>query len=463
MKPSPAFRPFLVLMVLGLTFRALAWWFLMDRPERFLEVDSFSYLNPARALAETGRFSVSPDQPEVPERVRTPGYPLWLAFWIKLTGAGVAGLSAGQWLLFAATLALTYALGARLWGPRAGLAAAAFVTVDPVNALYGLKILPEPLATLLTLVFAWTMLRYLETGGARRFGLAAGTALGLATLVRPTTLYFLPLLLGFAAWVHRRDPLRGLLVRLGWLALPFVLLAGGWTLRNYSVAHRFQFNEIHGCYLYQWKGAQMVAYRQNIPFSRAQALLAERIRARHPALDALPEEAQSRLYLQELKRLIREDPVAALVTQGQQMALFFFAPGTTSALFRLWDPGFRAPGFDVNAPGPYFQLLREHYPGYLAAVLTGGGYLLVLYFFACLGIRRACGRESPAWRRGFLVFALLLVFYIAGVSGVGAGNAQSRMVVGPLIALFAGAGVERWAASRRTRAGRPDFANSRAL
>ena len=90
-------REFLLLgLILGLTFcvrwGALRITFSID-PHRLLQPDSFTYEGPARAIVQTGRFSASPERLDVPEVMRTPGYPFFIAGVYYLFGIPLSTLT----------------------------------------------------------------------------------------------------------------------------------------------------------------------------------------------------------------------------------------------------------------------------------------------------------------------------------------------------------------------------------
>ena len=92
-------------IVLGLVLisRLMIWGAIYDIPGAYIEKDSPTYLNPADALVQDGRFDIKPGS-NTPDTLRTPGYSAWLAGVYLLFGKSVDTLIFFQIVLFLATL-----------------------------------------------------------------------------------------------------------------------------------------------------------------------------------------------------------------------------------------------------------------------------------------------------------------------------------------------------------------------
>ena len=112
----------LVAVVHGLFF---IWY---ERPEWDTSwLDQVGYRQLGEALATTGKFTKAPDAPTfVPEVIRTPVYPLFLAAIYKVAGPSHLAVALAQTLLFAATCLLVFAT-TRLVTRSDGIAVAAAV------------------------------------------------------------------------------------------------------------------------------------------------------------------------------------------------------------------------------------------------------------------------------------------------------------------------------------------------
>jgi Dolichyl-phosphate-mannose-protein mannosyltransferase len=202
--------------------------------------DSRAYARIAESLYRDGSFDASAPggRGEVqPSSSYSPGLPFLVA--------GVYGLSGGVHLtlarvmlalLAAASVLLAYLLGRRLGGPLAGLLAAFALAIYPALIEYQGLLLTEPLASFLLPAGLLLFLRAREGDEAWAWA-GAGALMGILALVRPEYLVvalLLPVLglLGGGAATRRRLSMGALM-----LVATLVVLAP-WTVRNLVVIDR---------------------------------------------------------------------------------------------------------------------------------------------------------------------------------------------------------------------------------
>lgn len=237
---SPALKLLAVVLLAALGLRLVAGWWWQSRLEGPLFFgDSQSYWDLARTIVRGEPYAIGRDRALV---FRTPGYPLLLAplflaggdyppvLWARALSAvldtlAVAGVGWVAW---------------RLFDPRAGLVAAALAALYPGSIAVGVLVLSEaPFCPLMLLHLGLWMAAWQSPTARRAAGLAvaAGVAAGLATLVRPSWLLFVPfgVGIGLAASAHRRRH----------LGLGTAMLAGliltmlPWWVRNALATGRF--------------------------------------------------------------------------------------------------------------------------------------------------------------------------------------------------------------------------------
>lgn len=222
--------------------------------------DAEGYWGLAQALVQRGEFAIYDPPRQV---LRMPGFPLWLAGGMRLFGERVLWHRVGLALVGTATCAMTALLARRLGGDRAGLLAGWLAALSPPLAGLSVLILSETLFALAIVVHLWFLAvvweRMVDQPAAKAgdpptsptgtllLAWGAGATAGVATLIRPSWLPFLPLvaalLVAGLPWIER---LRGGVSR-GGGAVGFrvfvsgVMLAGlaasmaPWAMRNARV------------------------------------------------------------------------------------------------------------------------------------------------------------------------------------------------------------------------------------
>lgn len=265
-------RVALCLFLLALIPRLL---YLASIPEKAIleSVDARGYDLLARNLRAGHGFSLHNAPPYPPDGLRTPLYPAFVGAVYTLAGERPLAVAALQATLDSLTALLVGALAGALLGRRAGIAAAVWYALTPLQWRYAAALLTEiPLAFLVTSAL-WLLVRLADratailpdgshghelsvlrsgagsirlnpssgrsAGGGRihRVALACGAVAGLAALCKPN-LGGLALILALAAWWalrwERRQALRGA----GAVLLGAALVVTPWLFRNWAVFGR---------------------------------------------------------------------------------------------------------------------------------------------------------------------------------------------------------------------------------
>ena len=163
--------------------------------------------------------------------VLNPGYAYFLAAIFKAHQAGIMASALIQAALGAASCVMVYRLGARLYDPRAALAAAALAALYPVSIVYdGL------LATAAVIDFLNLLAMSLLLAAKKRWQPAlAGAAIGVSALFRPTVLAFVPFVLIWLALRGRRKEVLVFAAACGLVLLP-VLARNAWVGGRFTLA-----------------------------------------------------------------------------------------------------------------------------------------------------------------------------------------------------------------------------------
>src|SRR5580704_1722897 len=152
--------------------------------------DHEGYSRLGRVLAETGEFTPDPGRtPFVPEVVRTPGYPAFVAIVYRVSGAGHVGVALAQIGLFVAICLLVFDISRGVTSEGTAANAALVTALFPPIPYFGALIMTEVWTTFL---FTAAMALAMRGLGRCRPGTfaALGFALALTALSRPAFVLF---------------------------------------------------------------------------------------------------------------------------------------------------------------------------------------------------------------------------------------------------------------------------------
>ncbi len=310
--PSAGRRLILAAVLAGLCLRlcfGLLYW--VHKP---LTHDEREYLALAHSVA-AGRgfvYDASHDTGTAQQFGRAPVYPLFLA----IVGAGTTESDAAparvkvvQSIVGAIGVGLIGLLARRAAGPRAGVAAAAIAAVYPPLVWICAYVLSEALYSTLALLTALLLDTALDrTGGVStaergRRGMAiaaaAGLTAGLAMLVRPAMLLFLPLGVWWLISL-RRPSLAAVLV------VTSLAVITPWTVRNFRVYGTFVLIASEGGVTF-WTGNHPLARGEGDLAANPDIKIAEiAFRRAHPGLTA---EQLEPLYYRDAVQHIARHPI----------------------------------------------------------------------------------------------------------------------------------------------------------
>jgi hypothetical protein len=227
-------------LVLRLAFGFVYW---VGKP---LTHDEHEYLALARSLASGHGFVYDDahDSGTAQQFGRAPGYPLLLAALDAgrpVPASTPARVKIAQSLIGAWTVWLIGVIALRAAGPRAGMWAAGIAAVYPPLVTLPSYALSETLYGAVALAAAHVVQIAADRavrlqGGDRRLPAIAAAGLGgalagLAALIRPAMLFYLPLAAAWLLW-RRQLPLAAA------MAVASIAVIAPWTLRNYAVYDR---------------------------------------------------------------------------------------------------------------------------------------------------------------------------------------------------------------------------------
>jgi len=219
--------------------------------------DQDGYRRLGHVLATTGKFTRFPDAPVfVPEVIRTPAYPLFVAAIYRLFGTGQIPVALAQTALFVVICLLVYAAGRRVASERTAWMAALVVALFPPLPYFAALVMTEVWTTLLFTFAIYLAIRALDDRRAGVFVLL-GITLGATALSRPSFVLF-PIALALAfAIVFPLARIRPRPAPLHWfvmLAL-FAVTMLPWFAYNYATLGTFTLSPAGGVGRGIWEGS----------------------------------------------------------------------------------------------------------------------------------------------------------------------------------------------------------------
>ena len=217
--------------------------------------DQGGYQQLGAAMARSGEFTRFPESPTfIPEVIRTPGYPAFVAVFYFLFGVGTMPVAIGQAFVFVLICFLVYAIANRVAGRRAATVAAIMTALFPPLPYYGALVLTEVWTTFVLIAAMLVCLRAIQTGRTRDFVIAGALFSG-ATIVRPA---FILLPFGLAAAMPILVPAERTRRRIGqWAALAIVagITMVPWFTYNYVYLGKFTLSPAGGVGRGLWEGS----------------------------------------------------------------------------------------------------------------------------------------------------------------------------------------------------------------
>lgn len=265
-----------IILIIALLLRLGLWAYIYTQDtNRFIARDTSSYIRTAQALLYAGAFSVSMELPDKPETIRTPGYPLYLAACFAALGEHPPRVILTQILLNLGTIAIVYWIVKSTWGLNTATIAALLLALDIPSLTYTLQLLSETLFTFMVTVMIAAGICMTKNPQGRLSYLLAGISLSLATMVRPISYYLVfPLGVGLIVWaVLSKLAWRAILLRAILFFLPFLLIVGGWQVRNYLLTGDSAVSQIQAYNLLAYRAADIIALRDGLSIEEAQAML----------------------------------------------------------------------------------------------------------------------------------------------------------------------------------------------
>jgi 4-amino-4-deoxy-L-arabinose transferase-like glycosyltransferase len=392
-------------------------------PDRAVFTDSTQYLNLADSLRLTGQYSGT----DWEEKMRPPGYPLFLAAIRAIAPSQLGLVSLIQLLVTSGTAYLIYRCGKALGGKVTGLAGALVYALNPNALFWSLSILTETLFSFM-LVLSLFLLIQARQKEKLSFLAGSGLALSFAVLIRPIGLLLLPVWAVFVIVIFRPNQFRKVLLYGGVFLVSSYCLIFAWQVHNSLVKGQFFFsasaNETYQGYI----SADTLGDALSIDRESAKQLIAQQSNP-----DAYSLRVPWMYPLSFLKvTLVGEARTLLGVEAGTWLKLVSDIPYQGSGIL-----GNLLHGDPANIlPSLASRLFGQGEWASLLLIAWGTIYSLVLYLLFLIGCVHLL--RSGRWEVRWLGMLILVSALYLLLSPLGDGDARFRVPGEPLLAILAG-------------------------
>ena len=401
--------------------------------------DSPLYHQLACTLLDHHRFAES--EIAEPDPLRTPVYPVFVAGIYGVFGRIPWFISIFQILLDTLSCYLLFWTLNRLINHKVALIAAFFYAIDPYLILFTSALLTEILFVfflVMTLsLFGWLLYHEGKRKLTLGYGLL-GLIIGLATLIRPISLYLPIFLVGFLLVAYWKKLLIALKYSAA-LVIVFLCVISPWLIRNHALFGRASLTYIDSWDLLALNVGAMEAGKrhQNLLTTRFQLLaeadslmVADGLR---PEDLNLMEKAD---YWRQLAfRYILDDPIRFGIAHLRGTIFVFTNLGTSDFTHALHQPA-RTVGAPLNFIDVVHKFFTRKSPTEIAIAICLVPLLLVTYLGLALGL-------IIAWHRfdkKFLALCLLIALYFVTIPGA-LGMVRFKLPALPFYLPFVGVGI----------------------
>lgn len=312
-----------------------------------------------------------------------------------------------QILLSALNCFLVYRISKMLFGNIVGLIAFALVSFHPGLVVYSVKLHPLTLDALLFTLSIYFLLLVIEKRKILKNGLLAGLSIGAALLTRATIGLFIPFAL-ITIFLKMMKSNGGALRSIIYIATGIFLILFPLIIRNYSLFHKIVILP-NDSGINFWRG--------NNPHTigTANTLNGKSVLVSAPIdflkeVKELDEFGQKRLFYQEARNFIKNNPGKSLILFGKKLYYFWWFSPTQG----------------LNYPKSWLSIYKLYYSIILLLAISG--------FFTGIKI-------IPRQKRQMFYLLLLFFITVSIAQALYYVDGRHRWAIEPLVLIFSASGI----------------------
>ena len=419
----------LIIFFLALLVR-VGYAFLFVEPEYLFTEDQTLYIKLAQQFPDSGFLGLTPE--------RMPGYPLFIASIYSIFGEVMWNVILIQILLDSISCIMIATI-AHLLFDKGFWIAGVLSSINLNMVILSSTFLPDTLFLFLFILFLFSFSQYLQNKNIRWFFLLT-LFISLATLVRPSSYYLLPILLiGLVGWrLWERDTVIKISKLVALYLLVVGTLLGSIHQRNYQQYGSIALASNTGSHLLNWVVPATYQYSGQGSYQEGQKLAREKLAfvLQNDHLERLPSNpfASSSYQANVGKELLFEFGFMNILKAwvvGSTINLLAPSVAYAPALRAMEHPSF----YEAKGAGAFEKLINyiKNTSGFLYLSILAVGTIISITFtmLALIGVFKMISALPPITTTTLL----LLVGYFFAITGPIIG-VKYRLPIEPILTLF---------------------------
>ena len=242
----------------------------------FLAADSSHYIKCANTIIENSSF-IHNDDLMLPELIRTPGYPIFVAIVYKVFGNYVTLVIISQIIVSLFSTYIFYLLIKTFFkGHYVPIIGSLVYAFEPINLALNYYVLSETIfqAILLLIMYVGSKIITSKKSKSNSF-LLLGLLCSVAIHIRPIMLYYpIPMMFGLLFYMHgKKIKFKCIMKDIILFAFPILIIVGGWMFRNHGLIGKFIFSNMPKINLISYKAPGVLSLKHKISIYDAQKMI----------------------------------------------------------------------------------------------------------------------------------------------------------------------------------------------
>ena len=390
--------------------------------------DTATYLAPARELLASGNFEVN----NLPEVIRTPGYPLFLTIGLFAHNVEVITIAL-QIILSTISCYLVFLIGKIITNENSAKFAALLFCFEPLSITYAYYLLSETLFIFLLLLAVYQFVIFIKTAGHINF-ITSAMSLVAAIYVRPIA-YFL--IIFWVILILLKG--KGFFRSTSFFLLSTLPLLGLWHVRNVIRADYIGFSAVSDVMLYFYHASSIEAQQKGLPLRQIIENKGyydvKTYYQVYPEQQNWTESQRYEFWSQEGIATIRKAPITFTGIYLKGLGVTLLDPGSADflRLFNLY-PKSESLTNSVRSEGLIKIIIENKLLVFISVLFLT--YLICIYFFSLIGVRDLFKTDNSSGR-----LLLITCAYLFLLSGGVVAIARLRAPIMPFLLIIAGHGI----------------------